>query len=86
MQMTTDELAKILKLHTMWLRGDNDGARADLTDADFTRADLTDADFTRADLTGANFTGANLTDADLTRAIVRLSKTVLRAAVACYLR
>ena len=91
MQMTTEKLAEILKLHAQWLRGDSGGTHADLTDANLTHANLTGANLTRADLTGANLThadltGANLTHANLTYAMVRLTKTVLRAALAYYLR
>jgi uncharacterized protein YjbI with pentapeptide repeats len=91
MQMTTDALAKLLTLHAHWLRGEAGGVRADLTYANLTLADLTRANLTRANLTGANLTdanltGANLTDSDLTGAIVRLTKQIVIAAVACYLR
>ena len=76
--MKKEEIQELLKNHKLWLSGDGDGRRADLTDAnltgadlmraDLTYADLTGADLTGADLTGANLRGANLTDADLTDA------------------
>jgi hypothetical protein len=72
------EIKEILRLHGLWLDGEEGGARAnltranltgaDLTGADLTGADLTDANLTGADLTGANLTGADLTGADLTGA------------------
>jgi len=56
--MTQEEIQTILDLHASWLRGEDDGKRANLS-----RADLSGAD-----LTGANLTGANLSEADLTGA------------------
>ena len=41
--MNRDELAKVLRLHRMWLRSEPGGTRADLTRADLSEADLTDA-------------------------------------------
>ena len=49
--MNRDELAKVLRLHRMWLRSEPGGTRADLTRADLTRADLSEADLTDAYLT-----------------------------------
>lgn len=36
-------LTEILRLHVMWINGEDGGERADLTGADLTRANLTDA-------------------------------------------
>ena len=66
--MKKKEIQELLKNHKLWLSGDGDGRRADLTCADLTCADLTGANLTGANLTYANLTGANLTDADLTYA------------------
>jgi hypothetical protein len=58
-------IQETLKLHAMWLRGEEGGTRANLRGADLTGANLRDAYLRDADLTGANLTGANLTDANL---------------------
>ena len=39
--MTQDELNECLRLHKLWLDGDLDGKRANLSGADFSGADLT---------------------------------------------
>jgi uncharacterized protein YjbI with pentapeptide repeats len=74
--VTKTDLDAILGAHSLWLRGDAKGTRADLTGADLTdavltRADLRDADLTRAVLTDAVLTRADLTSAVLTRAVLR---------------
>lgn len=56
--------------HLKWLRGENGGKRADLSEADLSRADLSRADLfganlSRADLSEADLSGANLSGADL---------------------
>jgi uncharacterized protein YjbI with pentapeptide repeats len=87
--MTREELNAIVARHQRWLRGEPDGARADLTGADLTGADLTRAVLTRAVLTDAVLTravltDAVLTDADLTRADLTgadLTRAVLTRAV-----
>jgi hypothetical protein len=68
--MTAYELKEVIRLHSLWLRNDPEGKRANLTGAKLTWANLTGAnltwaDLTRADLTGADLTGANLTGAKL---------------------
>ena len=63
--LSPDEMTIVLAAHTLWLRRDTGGARANLIGADLTDANLTGADLTDADLTGANLTGADLTDANL---------------------
>ena len=45
---TAAELAKALRGHVEWLKGDPGGGRADLTWADLTEAYLTEADLTWA--------------------------------------
>ena len=74
------ELNETLRKHVLWLRGDPDGERAnlswaDLREADLRWADLREADLREAylreaylsgaDLSGADLSGANLSGADL---------------------
>jgi uncharacterized protein YjbI with pentapeptide repeats len=71
--MNKTELKAILEKHVKWLKGKENGYKADLAEADLTGvslrgADLRGADLTRASLRGANLTGANLTRAYLTGA------------------
>ena len=66
--MNTDELTEILRLHSMWLRGEPGGARtylsgAYLNGANLSRAYLSGANLNGADLSGANLSGANLNGA-----------------------
>jgi hypothetical protein len=63
-----EELKEILRLHQLWLEGDHEGERANLTGADLTKAYLTKANLTGADLRWANLTKADLTEADLENA------------------
>ena len=71
--MKQEELNEVLRLHKLWLRGDESGKRADLQDAELRGADLRDtdlqdADLQRADLRGADLRRANLQLADLQNA------------------
>ena len=70
MKMSQDELDKILAEHRKWL-DNNNGCRADLTDADLTDADLTGANLRYANLHYAKLTGAILTKANLDDATLR---------------
>ena len=68
--MEAKELKKILDLHLKWLRGENDGKRAnlrfaDLGSADLRFANLSSADLRSADLSFADLSFANLSFADL---------------------
>ena len=73
--MNTEELENILRLHKMWLNGNENGVRAnlggsDLRDADLSYANLnyvnlSEANLSYANLSSANLSGANLSDADL---------------------
>ena len=67
-------IKEILEKHLVWLQNEENGKRANLTDAD-----LTDADLTGANLTGADLTRADLRDADLTGADLSDSKGLLPA-------
>ncbi len=68
LEMPADELKEVIRLHGLWLRGDQAGRRAKLARANLARANLTDADLTDADLARANLVGADLARADLARA------------------
>ena len=59
-------ITEILRLHAMWLRGEEGGQKADLSKANLSKADLS-----KADLSGANLLGANLIKADLREADLR---------------
>ena len=75
------ELKGKLDGHAKWLRGDQDGVRADLSEAnlsganlrvvDLSDANLRGADLSEADLSGANLSGVNLRGADLNGADLR---------------
>ena len=84
--MTAKNLQEILRKHTLWLKGDPDGEKADLSGADLRRADLYRADLRRADLYGANLCGANLSGANLSGATLygaNLSGATLYGANLC---
>ena len=94
--METQEIAEIVRLHGLWLAGQEGGKRAHLRGAILTRADLTRANLNGAILSGANLTdsilagsdlrGANLTDADLTDANLAgsdLTGAILNGAYLC---
>jgi hypothetical protein len=75
MEMTSEELKKIMDQHCKWLNHNGDGSRADLKgddlrcadlrDADLRGADLEDADLRCADLRCAYLRDANLSHANL---------------------
>ena len=76
--VTQEEIREKLRLHRLWIDGEEGGAMADLggadlhgadlSGADLSDADLSDADLRRTDLSDANFTGANLRRTDLSDA------------------
>ena len=70
-EITRDELNEILRKHNLWLKGDFNGARADLRGADLYGADLRGAGLRGANLNGANLYGANLNGAGLRGAGLR---------------
>ena len=70
-EITRDELNEILRKHNLWLKGDFNGARADLYRAELRGANLNGADLRGANLNGADLRGANLNGADLYRAELR---------------
>ena len=65
---TQDELKIILDKHVKWLRGEDGGARANLSEANLSEANLNGADLSGADLSGANLSEANLSEANLSGA------------------
>lgn len=70
---TCTELKDILEKHSKWLRHEEGGERANLSDADLSnadlyKADLSNANLSRADLSNANLSFANLSNADLFKA------------------
>ena len=62
---TQKELNEILKLHKMWLKKEEGGKRANLSEADLFGANLFGANLSEADLSGANLSRANLSRANL---------------------
>ena len=63
--MDKDKLKEVLRLHKLWLEGDEAGVRANLGGADLIGAGLRGADLSRANLSWANLAGANLSEANL---------------------
>jgi len=68
--MNAKDLQTILDLHNLWLEGNANGqkanlSRADLREADLNGANLREADLNGADLSRADLRGANLSGADL---------------------
>lgn len=80
MEMTQEELNKIVESHELWKIGVEEGVRADLRYADLRCADLRMADLEGAILNGADLRGADLEKARLP---VDIKSTDLRKA---YLR
>jgi hypothetical protein len=63
--MELNEIKEHLRLHSMWLRGEAGGKKANLYGANLYGANLYGADLRGADLYGANLYGADLYSADL---------------------
>ena len=63
--MDKEYLNNILKKHSLWIKGNPDGERANLYGADLCGADLCGANLRSADLRSANLYGADLCGADL---------------------
>ena len=66
--VSKDELTEILRKHEMWIYGEVDGIRANLSNTDLSRANLHLANLAMADLSGANLSSANLSGATLYKA------------------
>ena len=71
MKISAEKLQEIIKSHGRWLRNEEGGERANLSDADLSGADLSDANLRGANLRGANLSDANLSDANLSGAYLR---------------
>ena len=80
------ELKDILEKHFLWLKGDPNGERADLSWADLYGADLSGANLSMANLRGADLCGAYLCGAYLRKAdlsMANLSEANLYGANFC---
>ena len=62
---TPDGLAEVLRLHSLWAKGEAGGESANLIDANLVGANLVGANLRDANLIGANLRGADLVGADL---------------------
>ena len=62
---TIDELEAIIVKHQAWLNDDDDGERANLSNADLRYANLRYANLSSANLSNADLSYANLSSADL---------------------
>ena len=65
MNITTEQLKKVLDNHALWINNPKEGTRADLYGANLNGANLNGADLNGAYLYGANLYGANLNGANL---------------------
>ena len=71
MTMTQTELKEIVRLHKLWLLGDKEGKKANLSSADMSFADMSFADLRCANLSSADMSAANLRSANLRSADLR---------------
>lgn len=65
MRITQEKLKEILVSHSKWLRGENGGEKADLSNVDLSYINLNHTDLRGANLCGANLYRANLFGANL---------------------
>lgn len=80
-KITQEELDKIIEKHELWLKGEDGGEKADLSNKNLSFMDLNEVNLSGADLCGANFCNADVCDANLYGA--NLSNTNLFSA--CFL-
>ena len=66
--MNKSKLQEVIKLHTLWLIGNKEGKRADLSGANLHNANLSGANLHNANLHNANLRNANLSGANLSGA------------------
>ena len=71
MKPTPAELKEILRLHSLFLNGDVNGKRANLSSADLRNANLSFANLSSANLRNANLSSADLSFANLSFADLR---------------
>ena len=71
MKITQEKLKEIIASHGKWMRCEEGGERADLSNAYLRGAYLRGADLSGADLSGADLSGADLSGADLSNAYLR---------------
>ncbi len=64
MKYTEKELQEILLKHEKWLKNEQEGIRADLSDTNLRNADLRYADLRNVDLRNADLSDTNLRNAD----------------------
>ena len=64
-KISDTELKAIIDKHAKWLRGEEDGERADLRNANLSSANLRSADLRNANLSSADLRDATLSSADL---------------------
>jgi hypothetical protein len=62
--MNREKFEKIMRKHSLWLKGDPDGVKACFTGADFRGADFSRVDFREVDFRGAGFTGVDFSEVD----------------------
>ena len=85
--MEKEKLQKVLELHKLYLVGDSNGIRADLSYANLRSTDLRSTDLSYANLRSANLRSTNLRSANLSYANLRsanLSYADLRSANLSY--
>jgi hypothetical protein len=69
--MNAKKLKIILEKHVLWLENNDNGERADLSEANLSGANLREANLSWANLREANLSGANLREANLSWANLR---------------
>ena len=65
MKITQEKLKEIIASHSKWLRGENGGEKADLSNVDLSYINLNHTDLRGVNLCGANLCGANLSGTKL---------------------
>ena len=65
---TQEQLSEILDKHKLWLNGDEDGERANLSSDNLSSDNLSSANLSSANLSSANLSSANLSSANLSSA------------------
>ena len=84
MRITQEKLKEILASHSKWLRGENGGEKADLSNADLSCINLNHTDLRGADLRGANLSCAGLSGANLRKTYYQVVRIGSRNATTTY--